>query len=196
GSQIVGYSISAIDGTLTPISGSPFFTNLLTSASIQGLATTPNGQFLYGADANGFIYAFSINSTTGAPASISGSPFASGPNYQLVVDPSGKFLYASDDNDPTDGILAFTIDASGVLSPLPDSPFAIPGPTGGTSEPYGIVDTGSFVYAALLNQVAAFSVDSATGALTSVPGSPFPAGNGASVFASVNNFLYVVKASD
>jgi DNA-binding beta-propeller fold protein YncE len=69
---------------------------LLTSASIQGLATTPNGQFLYGADANGFIYAFSINSATGAPASISGSPFVSGPNYQLVVDPSGKFLYASD----------------------------------------------------------------------------------------------------
>jgi len=82
------------------------------------------------------------------------------------------------------------------LTPVANSPFAIPGPTGWTSEPYGIVDTGSFVYTALLNQVAAFSVDSATGALTSVPGSPFPAGNGASVFASVNNFLYVVNASD
>jgi 6-phosphogluconolactonase (cycloisomerase 2 family) len=79
---------------------------------------------------------------------------------------------------------------------MPDSPFAIPGPTGGISEPYGIVDTGSFVYAALLNQVAAFSVDSATGALTSVPGSPFPAGNGANVFAVANNFLYVVNALD
>src|SRR6202012_4268773 len=103
----------------------------------------------------------------------------SGLNVQLVVDPSGKFLYASNDNDffgnnPTDSISAFTIEPSGALTPVPDSPFAIPGPGGGTSEPFGIVDTGSFVYAALLNQVAAFSVDSTTGALAFVPGSPFP----------------------
>jgi DNA-binding beta-propeller fold protein YncE len=47
-----------------------------------------------------------------------------------------------------------------------------------------------------LNQVAAFSADSATGALTPVPGSPFPAGNGASVLAAVDNFLYVANAGD
>jgi 6-phosphogluconolactonase len=199
GSQIIGYSISPVDGTLSPIAGSPFFTNLLTSASLQGLATTPNGQFLYGADATGLIYAFSIDSATGVPTLIPGSPFGSGPNYQLyqlAIDPTGKFLYASNDNDPVDSILAFTIEPSGALTPVPNSPFAIPGPTGGTSEPYGIVDTGSFVYTALLNQVAAFSVDSATGALTAVPGSPFPAGNGAFVFAQTNNFLYVVNAAD
>jgi|SRR5271157_1354092 len=195
GSQIFGFSISPTDGTLTPIAGSPFFLFPFPS-SIQGLAVTPNGQFLYGADFSGFIYAFNIESGTGVPTLIPGSPFASGPNSQLVVDPSGKFLYASNDNDPVDSVLAFTIQPSGALTPVPDSPFAIPGPTGGTSEPYGIVDTGSFVYTALLNQVAAFSVDSATGALTPVPGSPFPAGNGASVFATANNFLYVVNSED
>jgi 6-phosphogluconolactonase len=196
GSQIFGYLISPTDGSLTQIGGSPFFL-FPPPSSIQGLAITPNGQFLYGADFTGFIYGFSVDSGTGVLSLIPNSPLASGPNSQLVVDPTGKFLYASNDNDPDDSILAFTIDASsGALTPVANSPFAIPGPTGGTSEPYGIVDTGSFVYTALLNQVAAFSVDSATGALTSVPGSPFPAGNGASVFASVNNFLYVVNASD
>jgi len=202
GSQIFGYSIGPADGTLTPIAGSPFFL-FPPPSSIQGLAITPNGQFLYGADITGFIYAFNIESGTGVPTLIPGSPFASGSNVQLVVDPTGKFLYASNDNDsnpsnpsPTDSISAFTIEPSGALTQLSNSPFAIPGPNGGTSEPFGIVDTGSFVYAALLNQVAAFSVDSTTGALTSVPGSPFPAGNGAFVFAQTNNFLYVTNAAD
>jgi 6-phosphogluconolactonase len=196
GSQIYGYLMSPTDGTLTQITGSPFFL-FPPPSSIQGLAITPNGQFLYGADFTGFIYGFSVDSGTGVLTLIPGSPFVSGPNSQLAVDPTGKFLYASNDNDPVDSILAFTINPStGGLTAVPNSPFAIPGPTGGTSEPYGIVDTGSFVYTALLNQVAAFSVDSATGALTSVPGSPFPAGNGASVFASVNGFLYVVNADD
>ena len=108
------------------------------------------------------------------------------------MDPTGKFLYASNDNDPVDSISAFTIEPSGALTPVPNSPFAITGPTGGTSEPFGIVDTGSFVYTTLsTNQVAAFSVNSATGALTSVPGSPFAAGIIPSFLVVANNFLYV-----
>jgi 6-phosphogluconolactonase len=194
GSQIFGYSISPVDGTLTQIGGSPFFL-FPPPSSIQGLAVTPNGQFLYGADFAGFIYAFNIESGTGVPTLIPGSPVASGPNSQLVVDPTGKFLYASNDNDPVDSISAFTIEPSGALTPVPNSPFAIPGPTGGTSEPFGIVDTGSFVYTTLsTNQVAAFSVNSATGALTSVPGSPFAAGIIPSFLVVVNNFLYVQNA--
>jgi 6-phosphogluconolactonase (cycloisomerase 2 family) len=194
GSQIFGYSISPVDGTLTPIAGSPFFL-FPPPSSIQGLAITPNGQFLYGADFAGFIYAFNIESGTGVPTLIPGSPFASGPNSQLVVDPAGKFLYASNDNDPVDSILAFTIEPSGALTPVPNSPFAIPGSTGGTSEPYGIVDTGSFVYTTLItNQVAAFAVNSETGALTPVPGSPFPAGSAPSFLALANNFLYAQNA--
>jgi hypothetical protein len=196
GSQIYGYLISPTDGTLTQIAGSPFFL-FAPPSSIQGLAITPNGQFLYGADFTGFIYAFAVDSATGALTLVPGSPFVSGPNPQLAVDPAGKFLYASNENDPDDSILAFMINpSSGALTPVPNSPFAITGPGGGTSEPYGIVDTGSFVYAALLNQVAAFSVDSTTGALTSVPGSPFPAGNGPLLFAQTKNFLYVVNALD
>jgi 6-phosphogluconolactonase (cycloisomerase 2 family) len=198
GSQIFGYSISLVDGTLTLIAGSPFFAFPFPS-SIQGMATTPNGQFLYGADYTGFIYAFSVDSTTGALTPIPGSPFTSGPNAQLVVDPSGKFLCASNDSDPVDSILVFMIDAlSGALTPVPGSPFAIPGQTGGTSEPYGILDTGSFVYTALTNtnQIAAFSVDSETGALTPVPGPPFSTGNVPLLFAFADNFLYIVNAFD
>lgn len=196
GSQILAYRINQVNGTLTEIAGSPF--SFPHTGSIQGLAAAPNGRFLYAADATGSIDAFSVESATGIPTEIPGSPFASGTNFQLVVDPSGKFLYASDDDSPG-RILAFTIDRSGALTPVPGSPFTIPSSsTVPNSEPYGIVDTGSFVYAALFaaNQIAAFSVDSETGALTPAPGSAVSAGSGPAVLTSTNNFLYAVNRAD
>lgn len=39
-------------------------------------------------------------------------------------------------------------------------------------------------------------IDSASGALTPVSGSPFPAGNHPAVLAVANNFLYVVNEQD
>jgi 6-phosphogluconolactonase (cycloisomerase 2 family) len=197
GSQIFVYSIDPANGTINQIEGSPFFL-FPPPISIQGLATTPDGQFLYGADDSGNIFAFSLDNVTGVPTSLPGSPFASGLNSQLAVDPSGKFLYATSD-DAIGTVLAFGIDSTGALSPLPGSPFPInPTSVALNPEPYGIVDTGSFVYVALsgTNQVAAFSVDRETGVLTHVPGSPFTAGNAASLFAITNNFLYVVNAAD
>jgi 6-phosphogluconolactonase len=196
GSQILAYGINQADGTLSEIAGSPF--SFPRIGSIQGLATAPNGRFLYAADATGSIDAFSVNSSTGVITTISGSPFASGTNFQLLVDPSGKFLYASDDDSPG-RILAFTIDPSGALTPVPGSPFTVPSPsTVPNSEPYGIVDTGSFLYAALsaANQIAAFSIDRGTGVLTPVPGSPFSAGEGTAVLTLTNNFLYAVNWTD
>jgi 6-phosphogluconolactonase (cycloisomerase 2 family) len=198
GSQIFVYSINPANGIITQIAGSPFFL-FPPPVSIQGLAPTPDGQFLYGADDSGNIFAFSLDKATGVPTSLPGSPFPSGPNSQLVVDPSGKFLYATAD-DAIGSVLAFEIDSGGALSPVPGSPFLIASPTAVAlnTEPYGIVDTGSFVYVALsgTNQVAAFSVDGETGTLTHVPDSPFSAGNAASLFAMTNNFLYVVNAGD
>jgi hypothetical protein len=194
GPQLSGYSINPTNGTLTPVAGSPF--SFPASTVLQGLAAAPNGLFLYAADA-GRIDGFSVNRGTGIPTAIPGSPFASGTNAQLVVDPSGKFLYASDD-DPPGGILAFTIDSSGALTPVSGSPFVIPGQTVSNSRPLGIVDNGSFVYAALAdsNQIAAFSIDSGTGAITPVPGSPFPAGDDPTVLTLTNNFLYAVNWTD
>jgi len=198
GSQIFVYSIDPANGAITQIPGSPFF-SFPPPVSIQGLATTPDGKYLYGADVSGNLFAFSLDETTGVPTSLPGSPFASGPNVQLVVDPSGKFLYATN-VDATGSVSAFGIDSAGMPSPLPGSPFIIASPTAAVfnTAPYGIADTGHFVYVALngTNQIAAFSVDSATGALTLVPGSPFLAGNAPALFAIANNFLYVVNQLD
>jgi 6-phosphogluconolactonase (cycloisomerase 2 family) len=198
GSQIFVYSIDQGNGKITQIPGSPFFL-FAPPVSIQGLATTPDGRFLYGADASGNIFAFRLDKASGVPTELRGSPFASGPNSQLVVDPSGKFLYATDD-DVIGSVLAYAIDSEGALSAVPGSPFVIASPNGVNlnTEPYGILDTGNFVYVALsgTNRVAAFSVDSESGALTRVPSSPFMAGNAPFFFAISHNFLYVVNDAD
>ena len=196
GSQIFGYSIDPAKGILTSIAGSPFY-SFAPPISIQGLATTPDGRFLYGAAAGGTIYAFSLDSATGVPTQLPGSPFPSGGNSQLVVDPSGKYLYATDD-DGLGSVLGFTIDSNGALTPMPGSPFSIGVSTIGINgQPYSIVHTGSFVYVSLTatNKIAVFGVNPTTGELTRLHGS-FATGNSPSGFALANNFLYVANTAD
>jgi 6-phosphogluconolactonase (cycloisomerase 2 family) len=194
GSQIFAYSISQKDGTLTPLPGSPF--SFGPRLWFFALAAAPNIPFLFVVDVNQ-IDVLSVDTTTGIPTLVPNSPFAALGVEHLAIDPSGQFLYASEGDSPG-GILAFTIGPTGALSPVSGSPFTIPGQTVSNSEPYGIVDTGKFVYAALYgsNQIAAFSVDAETGALSAVPGSPFPAQDLPAIIAVTGNFLYVISATD
>ena len=154
-------------------------------------------QVLYVADA-GKIDALHADAT-GALTPILGSPFLGGGTLYLTVDPLNRFVFASDDAPPGN-IAAFTIGSTGALTAAPGSPFAtIPGYVGTTRPSQVVTDaTGSFVYTGLMatGQVAAFSVDASSGALTLVPGSPFPAGNNPLSLATVNNFLYVSNFTD
>lgn len=80
------------------------------------------------------------------------------------------------------------------------SPFAtILGYVGNTQPSQIVVDsTGSFVYTGLkaTGQIAGFSIDASTGALTLMPDSPFPAGNDPIALVTAGNFLYVSNALD
>jgi 6-phosphogluconolactonase (cycloisomerase 2 family) len=204
GPSIDAWTINVQTGALTAVSGWPFV--LAPSAEPRGLAAAqgaePAGEFLYVAD-TGTIDALVLNTGTGGPVTIvPGSPFASGTNVYLTVDPLSRFVFAADEDAPG-GVLAFTINPStGVLSAVPGSPFAI----GSASNPVSVgqimVDpTGSFVYVTLpaTGQVAGFSIDASSGVLTPVPGSPFAAGSGAfaiAVQASGTNFpsyIYVAN---
>lgn len=202
--QIDGFSINQTTGALTALVGSPFSTGTLSApgdlASPPGdLASSPGSSLLYAADA-GTVDMFTI-SAEGVPTALSGSPYVPEAGFSIVVDPSGRFLYASDD-DPPGGIFAFTTGSIGALAAVPDSPFTIPGQTVANSLPGGIVDNGSYVYAALsqTNQIAAFSIVSVagalTGALTPVPNSPFPAGTDPTAVVLAGNFLYAINSLD
>jgi len=73
------------------------------------------------------------------------------------------------------GLAGYSIDAaSGALTAMPGSPFAI----GGVPNSVAIDASGKFLMVSIFplgggSHLAVFSIDPGTGALTSVPGSPF-----------------------
>jgi DNA-binding beta-propeller fold protein YncE/uncharacterized membrane protein len=184
GNAIDGFAINPSTGGLSQISGSPFPVG--SGNGPAGMAIDPAGKFLFLAHANlNSIFAFTRDANTGAVTSVPGSPFPAATNpFHVVVHPSGGFLYASNYNDPMGSISAYTIDATtGALTPIAGSPFAtqagFPGPGRLAIDPGG-----KFLYVGLDGTVnanhfvAAFSIDSSTGALTPIAGSPFPTGKG------------------
>lgn len=144
----------------------------------------------------GNVLGYSVNPTTGAFASIPGSPFPAGAQDRwITTNPAGTFAYATNQNDNT--VSAYSINPStGALVPVAGGPFA----TGATPVSITIHPAGTFAYVANANgnTVSAYSIDATTGALTAVPGSPFPAGAGPSKVAinPAGTFAYVTNAND
>jgi 6-phosphogluconolactonase (cycloisomerase 2 family) len=172
--RIFVYKIDQTDGTLTAAANSPFTLPLNEQPTFIAIGGSGASLYLY-ADlyASEGIAAFSINSSTGALSSVSGSPFQTGisaPDY-ICVEPSGRFLYSSISIDGT--IIGLAINPSdGTLSPVPGSPFS----TAPTSDSIAIDPSGRFLYTAnyLNSTIYGFSLDSATGRLSALANSPFP----------------------
>jgi 6-phosphogluconolactonase len=170
----------AANGALSPLVGSPTPTaNSAGFASSVGMAIDPQGKFLFVADHMAqAIVPFDISATTGAltPASALPTPAAScgvgchNNSLRVTVHPNDQLVYAT--NVQAGTVSAFSI-VTGGLSHVAD--FS----TG--QHPFGVaVDpTGSFLYVAnkVDNTVSAFSVNSSTGMLTPITGSPFSTGS-------------------
>jgi 6-phosphogluconolactonase len=154
----------------------------------------PKGRFVFCLDlsTNGTsndLQVYSIGSN-GALTQVPGSPFALGVlGSSLSVHPNGKFLYIAveDANTGLSNIVAYSIGFDGTLTAVKGSPFAVQG----VSNWFSTIDpTGRFLYAAgygggsAIGAIAAYSIDS-NGALTLVPGSPFPASTGVQGASSV-----------
>jgi 6-phosphogluconolactonase (cycloisomerase 2 family) len=136
-------------------------------------------EILYATSYEG-ILKFSVDSSTGALGSQSLSNFFAG-TYGIAATPSASFLYAS--NADLGTITGFSISKSGDLSEVSGSPFLFT-----TNSSFGVyppVDnlamhpSGKFLYAPNVseNTVEGFAIDGATGNLTALPRSPFPAGS-------------------
>jgi 6-phosphogluconolactonase (cycloisomerase 2 family) len=117
-------------GSLTPLASSPY-----APAGIYPFAVTasPNGNFVYAVDqcvgtsncvqGQGGVSVFSVNPSTGALSLVPGSDFAAGQGTLGVIsDPSGAFVYASNQSSGT--ISGFAVNQSnGTLASIPGSPF-------------------------------------------------------------------------
>jgi 6-phosphogluconolactonase len=89
-----------------------------------GIAIAPSGNYLFVAETGvGGVRMFSISSSNGTLAEVSGSPYktATGP-YGVLVDSTGSYVYVTNRTEGT--ISGFTISSSGTLTAISGSPFA------------------------------------------------------------------------
>jgi 6-phosphogluconolactonase len=123
--------------------------------------------FVFSSPATSSLSAFRFDATTGVLTPIAGTPFSAngGSATAAQIDPSGKFLYVS--NQVSSNIQAYAIDqTTGVLTNVPGSPFAV----GEFPFPIQIDASGKYLYVAAFTSrtVASYAIDAMTGALTLV----------------------------
>jgi 6-phosphogluconolactonase (cycloisomerase 2 family) len=179
--MVTGFSFA--NGVLTTIPGSPFSSG--STGGATGLAVDSGDRFLYVANPSatnvppfqattGNISAYNIDPNTGALSTLLGSPFASllgsGPT-QLVVDTSGKFLYAVTPGSSS-SIWCFTITStSGQLAEVAGSPFSF-----AAGSLFALIDPiGTYLYIGSQSGTAieGYTYNLQTGAPTLISGSPF-----------------------
>jgi 6-phosphogluconolactonase (cycloisomerase 2 family) len=177
GGAVIEFSIGATNGVLTSIA------TVAAGNSPFDVGITPNGDFAYVSDSEGFgsvpggtggLSAYSINASTGALTPVAGSPFATGNQPEIVtINPSGAFVYVVNYQDST--ISGYAIDqTSGALTPIAGSPFMV----GSTIQDFKIDPSGKFAYAANVDDetLSGYTIDATTGRLSPISGSPFPVG--------------------
>jgi 6-phosphogluconolactonase len=195
------FLINQTSGALTAVSGSPFSTSSLKSFPPLWLVAGP---VVYTTAANG-ISGFTIGSN-GALSTVVGSPYSGGLSGQAVLvqtntTPANNFLYATNFLDPNGAISVYWLvaPASGLLTPVPGT-FNTGKLTGPGAIVFDSAFSTSFVLVALNNskQIAVFSADPSSGALTPVPGSPFVPGLAPTALAlsAEQTFLYALNSLD
>jgi len=135
-------------------------------------AVDPTGTFLYQAAQPG-IWGYKIDRSTGNITQIGNTPFASIENFDTVaIDQSGKFLYAFGEGE----VFAYSLQpGTGQLTAVPGSPFMAGPPTEtfGPTNRLAVDQTNKFLYVSASTGLIGFTIDAATGALTTISGSPF-----------------------
>jgi len=181
--DIYTYSIDPATGALTEVPGSRVATGT-TPADLQLHRT---GKFVYVAStADPNISGYRINASTGVLTPIQGSPFATpavpgdvtpltGGRPPLLMHPNGKLLFVRSTLAKTVSVMKID-PASGALTLATGSPYGVgDGAVWLTLDP-----SGQFLYVANRGtntlspgSISAFKVDTSSGALTEITGSPF-----------------------
>ena len=122
------------------------------------------------------VSGFSIK-IDGTLTGLAGSPFAAGASPRsMAMTSAGEFVYVTNSNQ----IWAYTVSA-GVLNNMAGAPFAFRSAAPPMPHDIALDPGGRHAYTANENtsDVAVFSINGTTGALTEIADSPFPAGSGA-----------------
>jgi 6-phosphogluconolactonase len=170
GANATVFFITLATGALSNISGSPF----ATGAGPLSIGISPTDSFAFVAnEAANTVSSYSLNALTGALTSAPGSPTAVGTNPEAIaVDPAGRYVYAANVTAVNEVATFAITPSSGALNLVSSSP------AGALPINLAVDPSGQFVYAANFNadSISAYVVDTATGALMPVAGSPFATG--------------------
>jgi DNA-binding beta-propeller fold protein YncE len=172
GGNVSAFSIQP-DGGLSPVPGSPFYTDGETSRSAS---VAPDGRHLFVGNASSYdISVFAIGAD-GALAPVPGSPFPTeAAVLGVAVSPDGGHLYAAHVGGAAN-IWGYSVGGDGALSAMPGLPF----PTGGyRGNSIALSPDGKSLYSTNSgsHDLSAYSA-AASGALSLMPGSPFETGRG------------------
>ena len=199
---------SDVSGKLTAIGSA------IGAAQACGLTVSPNNKFLYVAICAvgstppiGSIQPYSINSSTGELTAVGNETVVNIPSSSngyitpLVVAPNGKFAYVVNEGSAQQSVVIYSVGSDGSLTAV-GSPVAFNN-NGWIHISLAIAPSGNFVYLAYwgLGEVYAYAVDSNSGGLTPVSGSPFAVNDGtiggpasqdpvALAVAASGNYLY------
>jgi 6-phosphogluconolactonase (cycloisomerase 2 family) len=174
------------DGSLTPISGSPFATGGAgtgtTLASQGALQISDDGKYLLAVDAGSNEISVLRISHDGALRQIHGGTVPSGGREPVSIAVHGRLAYVANGGDGGSNYTGFTLNRDGRLRPLEAS--TVPLPDGSAPGDVLFNSTGTNVLGVRVNTslIDSFAVGS-DGRLEAAPGSPFAA-QGAGPFGS------------
>jgi 6-phosphogluconolactonase len=185
---ISGYVLNPTNGKLSSLAGSPFSTGI---ASLVSLAVDPTSSFLYAiySGSNKNVEGFTINCATGKLSPMPGSPFSAGSSLSaLAIDPSGRFVYF---------VAGSTVSAFKITPNTGQLVSIATYPAGSSANAVTVDPLGKFVYVTNQNSnnISGYSINSVTGALTQITGSPFPTGTSPASIAvdPAERFVYVAS---
>ena len=172
--QIYGFTIDQATGILIPLGGFPVASGGTGTAATysQHIAFLNNRLYVVN-DGDNTLSAFTVNRTSGAltPMPFSPMPLGIGSWGCVAVHPSGSPVVVGDGNG---NIASFVVTAS-TATAAPGSPYSA-----GGAAPFGCTfsQDGAYVYAGGNSgaAIAGFSVNSGSGMLTALGGSPFNSG--------------------
>jgi len=185
--------IDSATGSLTPVNGSPFSTN---SVSPVYLAFDPTGHFIYvwnefdrAGGTHSTISSFAVDSAAGTLTAVSGSPFVLQDFGSLFFAPDTKYAFMPSPSHHSDGIESYVLDGtSGAVTLGATIPFWPS--TDVVEDP-----SSRFIYVTDRSVIAGYSINSATGVITPIRGTPVTVSNAATLdfmsFDPAGRFLYV-----
>lgn len=177
---VAGYIVNPQSGELTFNGQNPVWAHWGPNA----VASDWGGNHLYVANQGSLdLSAYSIDRSDGHLTPVPGANFSTGGwTYQtgIAVHPSNKFVYVATDGlcgCGNSGVVAFSVSSDGSLVPVPGSPFL----TAGGNVALAIDPKGEYLYSAgfvsntnTSGVIYAFKINQTTGALSALPGSPYP----------------------